>query len=72
MRMHRMLTVAFEANDIRDTASWEMPRSLDNLPVFLEGFSAEPEKLGEAPKPNGSPHTLIVAGAGLRAADLVR
>ena len=38
----------------------------------MEAFAGEGEKLDEAPKKLGSPHTLIVAGAGLRAADLVR
>jgi hypothetical protein len=38
----------------------------------LEAFTGESEKLDQAPKKPGSPHTLIVAGAGLRAADLVR
>ncbi|KAK4248832.1 U3-containing 90S pre-ribosomal complex subunit-domain containing protein [Corynascus novoguineensis] len=60
------------ANWIRDSTSWEKPRSLDNLPGFLESFSGEGEKLDEAPRKLGSPHTIIVAGAGLRAADLVR
>ncbi|KAL2128886.1 hypothetical protein VTI74DRAFT_8507 [Chaetomium olivicolor] len=60
------------ANAIRDSTSWEKPRNLGNLPEFLEKFAEEGEKLDEAPKKNGSPHTLIVAGAGLRAADLVR
>lgn len=61
-----------EANSIKDSTSWEKPRSLENLPGFLEAFAGESEKLDEAPKKVGSPHTLIVAGAGLRAADLVR
>jgi hypothetical protein len=61
-----------EANHIKDSTSWEKPRSLENLPDFLEAFAGESEKLDRAPKKNGSPHTLIVAGAGLRAADLVR
>ncbi|KAH6628550.1 U3-containing 90S pre-ribosomal complex subunit-domain containing protein [Chaetomium tenue] len=60
------------ANHIKDSTSWEKPRSLENLPEFLEAFAGESEKLDRAPKKNGSPHTLIVAGAGLRAADLVR
>ncbi|KAL2166583.1 hypothetical protein VTG60DRAFT_2478 [Thermothelomyces hinnuleus] len=60
------------ANYIRDSTSWEKPRSLENLPEFLETFSRESEKLDEAPKKPGSPHTIIVASAGLRAADLVR
>ncbi|KAK0633623.1 U3-containing 90S pre-ribosomal complex subunit-domain containing protein [Immersiella caudata] len=60
------------ANHIKDTTSWEKPRSLENLPEFLEAFSEDPKKLEVAPRKNGSPHTLVVAGAGLRAADLVR
>lgn len=64
--------IIITANWIRDSTSWEKPRSLDNLPGFLESFSGEGEKLDEAPKKLGSPHTIIVAGAGLRAADLVR
>ncbi|KAK4124949.1 hypothetical protein N657DRAFT_570029 [Parathielavia appendiculata] len=60
------------ANSIRDCTSWDKPRSLENLPDFLEAYSGESEKLDEAPKKCGSPHTIIVAGAGLRAADLVR
>ncbi|KAK3906601.1 U3-containing 90S pre-ribosomal complex subunit-domain containing protein [Staphylotrichum tortipilum] len=60
------------ANTIRDSTSWKEPRSTENLPAFLEAFSSENEKLDQAPKKCGSPHTIIVAGAGLRAADLVR
>ena len=60
------------ANDIKDTTSWEKPRSLENLPEFLETVAEDVKKLGEAPKKKGEPHTLIVASAGLRAADLVR
>ncbi|KAI1460104.1 U3-containing 90S pre-ribosomal complex subunit-domain containing protein [Annulohypoxylon moriforme] len=56
---------------IADTTSFQEIRTLDNLPNFLEKF-ADPKKLSEAPKQNGSPHTLIVTGAGLRAADIVR
>jgi len=59
---------------IRDTTSFEKPRTLENLPGFLEQFAGEGEakRLGEAPAEKGAPHTIIVAGAGLRAADLVR
>jgi hypothetical protein len=42
------------------------------LPDFLEKFTDEPERLSRASKKHGKPHTLIVAGAGLRAANLVR
>ncbi|KAI1499974.1 U3-containing 90S pre-ribosomal complex subunit-domain containing protein [Biscogniauxia marginata] len=59
-------------NAIRDTTSFQELRSLENLPSFLEAHAEKPEQMGEAPKQNGSPHTIIVAGAGLRAADLVR
>ncbi|KAI2782126.1 U3-containing 90S pre-ribosomal complex subunit-domain containing protein [Daldinia loculata] len=58
-------------NYITDTTSFQETRNLENLPQFLEQF-ADPKKLGEAPKENGAPHTIIVTGAGLRAADLVR
>ncbi|OTA98448.1 hypothetical protein M426DRAFT_69808 [Hypoxylon sp. CI-4A] len=58
-------------NCITDTTSFQELRTLENLPKFLEQF-VDPAKLGQAPKQNGSPHTIIVTGAGLRAADLVR
>lgn len=61
-----------KANTIRDSTSWKELRSTENLPAFLEAFAGENEKLDQAPKKCGSPHTIIVAGAGLRAADLVR
>ena len=60
------------ANAIKDTTEFGKDRTLEHLPEFLETFSESPEQLGKAPKGNGAPHTLIVAGAGLRAADLVR
>lgn len=61
-----------KANSIQDTTSWQETRTLDNLPGFLEKFSDGEDSLKKAPKKKGSPHTLIVAGAGLRAADIVR
>ncbi|KAM0325181.1 hypothetical protein ACHAQA_007720 [Verticillium albo-atrum] len=64
------LTVS--ANAIRDTTSWDEPRTAEKLPDFLEKFAEKPEKLSTAPSAKGTPHTIIVAGAGLRAADLVR
>lgn len=57
---------------VRDTTSWTKQRSLDNLPEFLEKFSGNPTKLWSASKKNGSPHTIIVTAAGLRAADVAR
>ncbi|UNI24255.1 Protein cms1 [Purpureocillium takamizusanense] len=64
------LTVS--ANSIRDTTEWKETRTLDHLPDFMEKFAEDPASLGKAPKKKGAPHTLIVAGAGLRAADIVR
>ena len=60
------------ANVIKDTTSWQEPRTTEKLPEFLEEFTDEPERLSRASKKHGKPHTLIVAGAGLRAANLVR
>ncbi|KAM5371616.1 hypothetical protein ACJZ2D_007896 [Fusarium nematophilum] len=64
------LTVS--ANAIGDTTSWQESRTLDKFPDFLEKVSENPEGLKKASKKKGAPHTLIVAGAGLRAADIVR
>lgn len=62
------------AGAIRDSSSFDKgPRSLENLPTFLEAFaSGGAAELGAAPKDKGAPHTIVVAGAGLRAADLTR
>ncbi|KAL6893354.1 U3-90S pre-ribosomal complex subunit domain-containing protein [Trichoderma evansii] len=64
--------LALSAATIKDTTSWQKTRSLDNLPTFLEEFAEHPESLSRAQKKNGMPHTIVVAGAGLRAADLTR
>lgn len=72
------------ANTVRDTTDFAKARVKESLPEFLEGFAAgaaekdekvvekERKRLGDAPPKVGAPHTIIVAGAGLRAADLVR
>lgn len=71
------------ANAIRDTTTFTATRTKENLPDFLEEFAAEDGKegkekeeakkrLGGAPPKNGAPHTIVVTGGGLRAADLVR
>ncbi|KAK5113141.1 hypothetical protein LTR85_010959 [Meristemomyces frigidus] len=62
---------------ILDTTSWTDGRTMDKLPGFLEKFAGARRtkkgyKLLNAPMEKGSPHTLIIAGAGLRAADLSR
>ncbi|CZR58403.1 uncharacterized protein PAC_08295 [Phialocephala subalpina] len=60
------------ANAITDTTSWNNPRTLDNLPGFLEKFAGNSTKLWSASKKNGAPHTIVVTAAGLRAADIAR
>lgn len=60
------------ANAIADTTSWTKTRATEELPEFLEKFAEHPDRLGKAPSKKGTPHTIIVAGAGLRAANLVR
>ncbi|KAI1176433.1 U3-containing 90S pre-ribosomal complex subunit-domain containing protein [Nemania sp. FL0916] len=57
---------------IKDSSSFIQPRSLENLPAYLEAQVKDPKTLSNAPKENGSPHTIVVTGAGLRAAELVR
>jgi len=58
---------------ILDTSLAEQQRDLEHLPEFLEKFAAGGEKkLKSAPKEKGAPHTLVLASAGLRAADLTR
>jgi protein CMS1 len=59
-------------NAIKDTTSFQKPRTLENLPEFLEKFAGEKEKLDQATKVFGAPHTIVVSAAGLRAADAVR
>jgi protein CMS1 len=62
----------YAANAITDTTSWNNPRTLDNLPGFLEKFAGNSTKLWSASKKNGAPHTIVVTAAGLRAADIAR
>lgn len=60
------------AGCIKDTTSWKEQRTVEKLPDFLEEVAQEPKSLGQAPKDAGAPHTIIVTGAGLRAANIVR
>lgn len=59
---------------ILDTTTFSEARATDKLPAFLEHFAngKRKKKLSSAPNVKGSPHTLVIAGAGLRAADLTR
>lgn len=57
----------------RDTSSWETSRSLDNLPKFLEYHTyGDKSKLSASAEVPGSPHTILITLAGLRAADIAR
>lgn len=57
----------------KDTTSFEQVRKLAQLPDYLKAYSPEKgARLGRASEEKGSPHTLVIAPAGLRAADLVR
>lgn len=63
------------AGAIGNTTAFADTRVKENLPGFLEQFAGDNEdkrRLGSAPKLPGAPHTIVVAGGGLRAADLVR
>ncbi len=58
-----------------DTTGWDQPRDLDHLPEFLEHFARSSEGqngLAWAAETKGAPHTILITGAGLRAADLSR
>ncbi|KAJ5288552.1 Protein CMS1 [Penicillium angulare] len=70
---------AVELNDLSvsdstflDTSSFSEPRSLDNLPQFLQKYRSKGTDLSKSPDLNGTPHTLVITGAGLRAANIVR
>ncbi|KAJ6157336.1 Protein CMS1 [Penicillium chermesinum] len=61
---------AVELNDLSipdscflDTTGFADSRSLEKLPAFLKEFTSEQK---------GTPHTLVISAAGLRAADVVR
>ncbi|EME38800.1 hypothetical protein DOTSEDRAFT_180706 [Dothistroma septosporum NZE10] len=67
--------VHIPAKAILDSTAFEKPRITDVLPEFLEQFAGtakRKKKLSHASADKGSPHTLIITGAGLRAADLTR
>jgi protein CMS1 len=63
---------------IRDTSRFEKDRATENMADYIEKFAAPRRKkksgpkLSEAPEGPGRPHTLVVAGSGLRAADVTR
>ncbi|KAL8914163.1 MAG: hypothetical protein Q9171_001158 [Xanthocarpia ochracea] len=60
---------------IVDTSGWNRERQTTNLPDFLTRFAqfdARSTDLSLAPMQPGSPHTLVLTGAALRAAELSR
>jgi protein CMS1 len=66
-----------KASAILDTTAHTETRTSDQLPKFLEQFAGERRskkgsKLLNAPEAKSSPHTLVVAGGGQRAADVAR
>lgn len=79
-KVHNKDLTAVELSDMsvpvqafQDTTSFEQVRKLAQLPDFLKAHSPEKgARLGSASEEKGSPHTLVIAPAGLRAADLVR
>lgn len=56
-----------------DTTQWPHTRTLENLPRFIETFSGKSEvDLSKSAEGEGSPHTIVVCAAALRAADATR
>ncbi|KAI9376259.1 U3-containing 90S pre-ribosomal complex subunit-domain containing protein [Aspergillus egyptiacus] len=78
-KRHNKELTAVELNDLSvpdsaflDTSSFDSPRTLEKLPDFLKAFSPKGSNLSDSSEQKGTPHTLVVAAAGLRAADIVR
>lgn len=55
-----------------DTTAFSESRTLDKLTDFLKSFSPKGADLSKASEKKGTPHTLVVSAAALRAADVVR
>jgi protein CMS1 len=55
-----------------DTSDFDQPRNLGNLPAFLEAFFDVKTNISTSGEDAGTPHTLVVAASGLRAADVTR
>jgi len=63
------------ASAFLDTTCWQKERNLENLSEFMERFSrykGRGSSLKKSSEATGTPHTLIVVAAALRAADLSR
>ncbi|KAJ2895165.1 csm1-like protein [Zalerion maritima] len=61
-----------QGTSIYDTTSFQSPRTLDNMPSFIEEFAFTKDIMKAPKKEKGAPHTIIVAGGGMRAAGVVR
>ncbi|KAM3434352.1 hypothetical protein NHJ13734_006042 [Beauveria thailandica] len=64
--------ITVSTNAITDSTGFTEQRTLEKLPDFLANFCKNPDSLAKASKKMATPHSIIVTGAGLRAADIVR
>ncbi|QIW98971.1 hypothetical protein AMS68_004489 [Peltaster fructicola] len=69
--------IHISAKAILDTTSLNAERNTERLAEFLEScvsdkFKDKTQKLQNAPNAMGSPHTIVITAAGMRAADLTR
>lgn len=72
-KTHADCVDGFTASAILDTSDFDSTRDLVNLPAFVEKFTAKSRQtLSKSAVEPGAPHTLVVACAGLRAAELTR
>jgi protein CMS1 len=78
-KRHNKELTAVELSDLSvpesaflDTSSFTSARTLEKLPDFLKAFSPKGVKLSDSSEQKGTPHTIVVSPAGLRAADVVR
>lgn len=55
---------------IRDTSGFDRDRTMENMPDFLRQYSSGDP--ADTPEAKGSPHTIVVSGAGILCADLTR
>ena len=59
------------SNIFQDTTAFGSERALENLPAFIESFSSGTDLSSSDSKP-GTPHTIVIAASGLRAAEVTR
>ncbi|KAL3436788.1 U3-containing 90S pre-ribosomal complex subunit-domain containing protein [Aspergillus tetrazonus] len=78
-KRHNKELTAVELSDLSvpesaflDTSSFTSSRTLEKLPDFLKAFSPKGVNLSDSSEQKGTPHTIVVSPAGLRAADVVR